>query len=533
MTLNADVSMVHPVQREWPAFQPGAPGQLAPPTLPLRFAVVAALLAGASLDLAYPEIGWWPVAFVSVTVALWTLRGRSLPSAFLVSLAYGATFYFTHLVWVSKFLGPVPWVALAGLEAMLFGAGGVLIALTYRLSLSSRAFSRVVPAVVAGVWVLRETVMGNWPYGGFPWARIGLTFVDSPFAAAASWIGTTGLSFLAVFICASVLRAIGQSRRRGWGPVGLVVLLAVLVPLYPTEYVGTLKIGWVQGNGPSGYFDARSTGDILEAQEAASTPLVGRSMDLLVWPEGSVDADPLRDPAAAARLDRLVRDVGAPTLVNAATVRAGGTFNTSLLWSGDGSVQLHDKNNPVPFGEYVPDRWFFESLAPDLIGLIQREYTPGSNAPVMDVAGTRIGLAICFDVIYDDIIRQGARAGAQLYVFQTNNADFRGTDENLQQLAIARMRAIETGRTVVNVSTTGTSQLISEDGAVLSELSVDTAGAQISEVERRTGITPAVVLMPWIGPVLGGSSVLALLIATFAYVHPRNNGGARRERNNL
>lgn len=525
--------MVHPAQRERRPSQPGAAPRTIPPTLPLRFAVVAALLAGASLDLAYPEIGWWPVTFVSVTVTLWTLRGRSLPSAFLVSLVYGASFYFTHLVWVSKFLGPVPWVALAGLESMLFGAGGVLIALAYRLALSARGLSTVAPAVVAGVWVLRETVMGSWPYGGFPWARTGLTLVDSPFAAAASWVGTTGMSFLVVFICASVLQALGQRRGRGLNPAGLVVLLTVLIPLFPTEQVGTLKVGWVQGNGPSGYFDAKSAGDILDAQEAASTPLAGRSMDLLVWPEGSVDADPLRDAEAAARLDRLVRDMGAPALVNAPTVREGGIFNTSLLWGGDGAVQLHDKANPVPFGEYVPDRWFYEAVAPDLIGLIQREYTPGSNAPVMDVAGARIGLAICFDVIYDNVIRESAMAGAQLYVFQTNNADFRGTDENLQQLATARMRAIETGRAVVNVSTTGTSQIIREDGTVLSELSVDTTGAQISEVSLYTGITPAVALMPWIGPVLGGVSVLALLVAAFALRHTRYTGGARRERNNL
>ncbi|MGL1227172.1 nitrilase-related carbon-nitrogen hydrolase, partial [Vibrio parahaemolyticus] len=60
----------------------------------------------------------------------------------------------------------------------------------------------------------------------------------------------------------------------------------------------------------------------------------------------------------------------------------------------------------------------------------------------MDIGGTRVGLAICFDVIYDDVIFDAARQGAQVYIFQTNNADFRGTDENVQQLAIARMRAI-------------------------------------------------------------------------------------------
>ncbi|MCR2678832.1 hypothetical protein NSP03_24320, partial [Salmonella enterica] len=84
---------------------------------------------------------------------------------------------------------------------------------------------------------------------------------------------------------------------------------------------------------------------------------------------------------------------------------------------------------------YVPDRWFYQALAPDLVGLIQREYTPGTNPPVMTVGETDIGLAICFDVIFDDVIRSSVERDVGLYVFQTNNADFRGSDENLQQLA--------------------------------------------------------------------------------------------------
>ena len=51
-------------------------------------------------------------------------------------------------------------------------------------------------------------------------------------------------------------------------------------------------------------------------------------------------------------------------------------------------------------------------------------------------------------------------------MFQTNNADFRNTDENLQQLAFARTRAIETGRSVVNISTSATMRGLFQDSAV-------------------------------------------------------------------
>ncbi len=145
-----------------------------------------------------------------------------------------------------------------------------------------------------------------------------------------------------------------------------------------------------------------------------------------------------------------------------------------------------------------------------------------------------MGLAICFDVIFDDVIWQGAQDGAQLYLLQSNNGDFRGTDENLQQAALARMRAIETGRGVVNVSTTGTSQAFAPDGTILDELPTgtsqafapdgtildelptDTIGARVTTIPLRTGLTPAVSLGPWIAGLLAATSLLGLLLLRFA-----------------
>src|SRR5690606_8237536 len=159
---------------------------------------------------------------------------------------------------------------------------------------------------------------------------------------------------------------------------------------------------------------------------------------------------------------------------------------------------------------------FFYALAPDLIGLIGREYTPGTNAPVVEVGDVGVGLAICFDVIYDEVIRESVQDGAEVLVFQTNNADFRGTDENLQQLSFARMRAIETGRSVVNVSTVGTSQVIAPDGSTVASLNADEAGALLEDVELRSGLTAGVVLGPWVQLLLVtglGALVAAGLVA--------------------
>ena len=73
------------------------------------------------------------------------------------------------------------------------------------------------------------------------------------------------------------------------------------------------------------------------------------------------------------------------------------------------------------------------------------------------------------DLLRGRLRRPGAllgRAGAQLLVVQTNNATFGHTAETYQQLAMSQLRAVETGRTVVQVATTGKSAVIGPDGTI-------------------------------------------------------------------
>ena len=490
------------------------------PLLPLWLALLAGGAAGALMDLAFPEAALWPLAFPAIALLLIALIGRSIGGALLVGLVYGTVLFALLVSWTSRYLGPLPWIALTAVEAVITAVLVIPTALAYRWLprvLPGRTGRLLLlPLLVAALWVARETVLGRWPYGGFPWARVGMTQSESPLATLSSWVGVAGLGFLMVFTVAVMIEVF---RTRAWrrplllAVPALLLALLILVPAYPTTVSGTFRVGAVQGNGPTGYFDTRAPYEVFEAQADATEPLIGAELDLLVWPEGALDYDPFLDPSTARKLSYLSHRAGAPILANRATARDDLFFNTSLLWGVEGGeVQTHDKRHPVPFGEYIPHREFFRAIVPDLVDLVKREYSPGTDHPVMVVGEAVIGLAICFDVIYDEVIREGIDGGAELLVFQTNNADFRGTDENLQQLAFARMRAIETGRWVVNVSTVGTSQIIRHDGSTVSSLGTDVAGALLEEVELRTGRTAGVTLGGWIEQITlwGGLAALAV-----------------------
>ncbi|WP_127793424.1 apolipoprotein N-acyltransferase [Agromyces sp. LHK192] len=498
------------------------------PILPWWAGLPVAVLAGFVFDLAFPGVGAWPLAFVGIALALIVQVGRSAWGALLVGFVFGATFYLLHVEWTSRYLGPVPWLALSLLEALFVAVGGLAVTLAYRWLPRAwpGTWARLIalPALIAGLWTAREIAVGTFPYGGFPWARAAQSQSASPFAETVSWVGQLGLSFVMVFIVAAVIE---WARLRRWRdvrtalPAAIVVVIAVLVPAWATTPVGELRVASVQGNGPAGYFDERERGDVLASQVEATAPILDEEgIDVLLWPEGSVDIDPTRDAATARVLDRIAgRLDGAPLVVNTVTVEGDSEedlefFNTSLLWEeGEGAVDRYSKRHPVPFGEYIPDRDFYMLFAPDLISLVQRGYSPGTQPPVFDLGDAVAGLAICFDVIYDDVIWEGARDGAELYLLQTNNADFRGTDENLQQLAIARLRAIETGRSVVNISTVGTSQVMLADGRTIDALPADEAGAMVTDVPLRQGLTPAVVMGEWLPGSIAVLSVAALIAA--------------------
>ena len=502
--------------------------------LPVRVALPLAVIGGVLFALAFPTPGWWFLAYPAVACTLLAAMGQGWRRAAWIGYLGGVAFWVPAISWAGRYLGPVPWLALALFEAAMFALGSVALALAYRwvAQVVTTTAGRVwgLPAVVAAIWTGREWFSGSWPYGGFAWGRVGLSQSESPFAHLAAYVGVLGLSFVVVY-CVAVVVSLGLVSgvrlRMRVATAGVLVAAVLAVPAWPTATDGTIRIESVQGNGPAGYFDRAQPGDVLRSQVAA-TDVDARGVDLVVWPEASAEYDPRAAPVIANDLDQVVRGVGAPIVAGAITQTPSGVLhNTSFVWTEDGWQSSYDKVRPVPFGEYVPDRWFFSKLAPSLIGLLQRDYTPGTKPNVLSVAGVKAGIAICFDIVDDGLTADMARGGAQVILAQTNNADFSGTDENLQQLEIARMRAIESGRSLVNISTVGASQVIDPTGRTIDRVPEYTATSMITDVPLGTSTTPATVASGSITLVLALGGLLVLL-ACAPWSRGRRRGPAGR-----
>ena len=119
-------------------------------------------------------------------------------------------------------------------------------------------------------------------------------------------------------------------------------------------------------------------------------------------------------------------------------------------------------------------------------------------------------MLICFEIAIDDIGRELIEEGAEIILSQTNNADFGRSDETFQQAAFARLRAIETGRAIVNISTVGVSKVFLPNGEVVAELPIFEPGVMVQTLPLRTSITPAMIIVPTFD-----SAVNALALALF------------------
>lgn len=470
--------------------------------VPLWVALPLAALGGAVLDRGFPDSDIWPLAIVGAAAILFALGGRGFWSGALVGLVGGGVFWAVHISWLTLYLGPVPWAALAGLQAIFFSLSAGLMAVVSTLGhrVWTGPLGRMVgiPALLAALWIGRETITNVWPYGGFAWGRLAISQSLSPLSGLAAWVGFTGLGFVVAFLAAVLAQAVRDvsvpASVRVTAVAGFAVA-AMVFPAWPAPTEGTTRIAAVQGDSDAGLFSQSYRGQILEDHTSATLPILNQTVDMVVWPENGVDIDPTQNARSAAVLDYLSRSMNVPFIVGTITNPSDDVFyNSSLLWkAGEGAVQVYDKAHPVPFAEYMPDRAFWRLFAPDLVDLVSRDYSIGTRSNVFDVNGVLAGIAICFDISDDSLTNAMVDGGAQVILGQTNNADFGRTDESVQQLAIARLKAIETGRSVVNISTVGTSAIIGPDGATIDSLTWFEPGVMVDDVPLASTTTPAVV----------------------------------------
>lgn len=473
----------------------------------------AAVLSGLLLFLSFPPRPLWWLALPAFGLLGWTLRGRRPRAGFGLGYLTGLGFLLPLLVWTGEEVGPGPWLALAGVEALFVAAAGLGIAAVSRLPLW--------PVFAAAVWILGEAARARVPFGGFPWGKIAFGQADGFFLPLAAVGGTPVLGF-AVALCGfglyEVVRQVLKRRRPGTdetpapvarGPL-VAAALAVLVPVTgalaalplvdDSAEDGTATVAAVQGNVPRLGLDFNSQRRAVldnhanRTKELAAEVKAGREPqpDLVLWPENSSDIDPYANPDAYEVIDQAVRAIGAPTVIGAVIAPETGKLrNTLIQWNpGRGPVAEYDKRHVQPFGEYIPMRSFVR-LFNSNVDRVRRDFGAGTKVGVFDLAGTKVGLATCYEAAFDWAVRDTVTHGAQIISVPSNNATFGRSEMTYQQLAMSRVRAVEHSRSVVVPVTSGVSAVIRPDGEIVAQTKLFTPDVLVEKVPLRSSLTPA------------------------------------------
>ena len=462
------------------------------------------------LALAFPPTGWWPLAPLGVAAMALVLRDVSVRFGAVLGLLAGLGLFVPLLEWV-RVVGTDGWIVLSVFEAAYFallGAGQV-------------AVSRLPawPLWTAALWVGEEFLRSRFPLGGFTWGRLAFSQTASPFTPYAALGGAPLVTFATALAGGLLAWALVTARRRRTVAVtGLVGAVAVpaLAFATPTADSGRrIAVAAVQGDVPRAGLDFMGrpwqvlNNHVGQTHRLAQQVRAGRvpQPDLVVWPENSSDIDPYHEPRARDVIQGAVSDIGTPVLVGALRLHPEERTreNLGVVWDpATGPGEVYVKRHPVPFGEYVP---FRDLLAP-LIGrleMVPLDMVRGGRPGVMRLGPVRIGDVICFEVAYDELVRDVVSGGAQVIVVQTNNATFGRSGQPEQQLAISRLRAVEHGRAVVIAATSGISAIVAPDGRLLDVSDEFTADLLVETVPARSA--------PTVADRLGGvpEAVLALL----------------------
>ncbi|MGW2304250.1 apolipoprotein N-acyltransferase [Streptomyces sp. NPDC001809] len=508
-----------------------------------RRGLVRSLLAvcfGALPALAFPAPGLWWWAYLALVP--WLLLIRTAPGArraaldgWLGGIGFVLAVHHWLLPSLHVFLLPVSallgllWLPWAWLVRSLIG--GTPSALRAAVALV---------AVPSG-WLLIELVR-SWEGLGGPWGLLGASqWQVQPALRLASvggvWLVTllvvASNTAVALLVAAPGLRAVGVAGIAGCALVAGTAAWGVGAP----RVTGAVRVALVQ---PGVFAGADGAERRLDRAEKLTRSLAGQRLDLVVWGESGVGADPAGRPDLAARLTALSREVGAPLLVNVDARRSDrpGIFKSAVLVGPAGPTgQRYDKMRLVPFGEYIPARgvlgWvtsFGKAAAEDrrrgtepvVMTLPAPPGGDGTPAP-------RVGPLICFESAFPDMSRRLVRDGAGLLVVQSSTSTFQNSWAPAQHASLAALRAAETGRPVAHATLTGVSAAYGPDGRGIGPvLGTDVSAVAVRELPLSHATTGYVRWGDW--PLYAAPAVVGAVCAAEGAGAFRRPGSAPRAR---
>lgn len=416
-----------------------------------------ALFAGVLVALSLPPWGWWPLAFVGLALLYRVVERRSPRGRLLLGWLFGVGMFGIGWFWFGEFTGPGAVLSIAA-ESLFMGVAMVLVP-------PNAGRVAAFPAAI----VLAEAARGAWPFEGLPLAGVALGQVAGPLAPFARVGGGLGLLLLSALLAVAVAET---ARRRV--RVGAIAVVGVLVAVGAGMVAPdggpdgrAIDTTIVQGGGRRGFRAVESNPTDVEQAHFATSERLEPGADLVVWPEDVIDIeDPVEFTDEGAALRALATRLDTTLVVGVVEGEGTDRFrNTAVAWGPDGDMLgTYEKVRRVPFGEYIPFRGLVGRVGD--ISAVPADAIKGKGVGLLRTPAGRLGVLISYEVFFNDRNRKAIDAGAEVLLVPTNAASFSTTQVPTQELAAARLRALEAGRWLAQAGPTGYSGIIDPEGRI-------------------------------------------------------------------
>lgn len=478
-----------------------------------------------ALPLVFPVIGFiqWisivPAAYVFIAMAneskiklsrIYLAGLLFFESYFLVVFHWFLAMYPLEFTGISKaaavFVVLLAWIGVSTLQAAVYALSILAFGALARLQPEGRIGTLfLMPLSAASLFAAFEWIQ-TLDWWGVPWGRVCLGQINAPAVlGSASMLGSYFVTFCIVAVNFYLAFCVFEKGKRQM--LGAVLALCVFflnLSLGITSQLtykdgdSTVRVAAVQGNNPnSNEWGEDSLERMLEVHERQTRDAVRKGAQIVVWSETAFPMRFFDKEELHTRVSALASETGATILVSAFTEgEKEGTIRVSLIEARpDGSFgeTIYHKQRLVPFGEFLPFKDIIKYIPPlaDLKTL-DDNIEAGRESSVIYTSEAAIGSAICYDSIFEELLRDSVKNGAELLVVSTNDSWF-GTSAALDMHnAQAILRAIETGRYVIRSANTGISSIISPRGEIIDSIPRAVEGNVIGDVAINNEKTPYV-----------------------------------------
>jgi apolipoprotein N-acyltransferase len=465
-----------------------------------------AIGSGLLIALSFPNPGLSFLAWIALVPLLIALEGSTPRVAFRIGMTCGITAYALILYWLNIVFiryGHLPWsvsiliyLLLVLWLAMFYGLSTCIAKVGEQAGIKS-AFSLPV------AWVAFDFIR-SFLFSGFAWAMLGHSqFRTLPLIQIADLVGVYGITLVIVLANIVLYRALRAISGAGV-PYPVKSALILLALFFGTLFYGfyrlngseivnskPLRVALIQGNIPQDVkWSPEFREQTLNTYERLTREASAGGVDLIVWPESAVPFFFQDEPFQAERIRNLAREMNACLLFGspAHELRNGKrTFlNSAFMLAPNGeTVGRADKMHLVPLGEYIPLGNILTFINKLVVGI--GDFAPGEQAVTLDTGKTKLGVQVCYEVIFPELARQYVLAGARILVAITNDAWFGRSSAPYQHLSIAVFRAVETRTPLIRAANTGITAIVDQNGHIRTMTGLFVEGYRTGEVTPGSG----------------------------------------------